>query len=92
MVFCFGAFAYPAATGRTPREHDATERGESVDFVHGPIREDSMEEPAPEFNSMKNKFETGLETLVAICHEAGLHPSDMVPALTFWAGWAKDNR
>jgi hypothetical protein len=40
----------------------------------------------------KQRFERALAYLVAIAHDGGLHASDMVAGLTFWAGWAKDNR
>jgi hypothetical protein len=41
-------------------------------------------------DDLKAKFERGLEELVGMCHDAGLHSVDMIEPLERWLKWAKD--
>jgi hypothetical protein len=66
---------YSATIGRTEREEHASTRGESVDFVHGSIREDSMPD------DRKSPFELALEEAVFGCLGLGVHPTEMIEAM-----------
>lgn len=54
-------------------------------------REDSMtndNNPTP--RPLAGRFATALEELVGICHDAGLHSSEMIEPLRYWLRWAED--
>jgi hypothetical protein len=39
---------------------------------------------------LAGRFATALEELVGICHDAGLHSSEMIEPLRYWLKWAED--
>jgi hypothetical protein len=41
-------------------------------------------------DDLKAKFERGLEELIGMCHDAGLHTSDMIEPLAKWLKWARE--
>lgn len=45
---------------------------------------------APTAKPLRDRFETALEELIGMCHDAGLHSSEMTPALERWTKWSKD--
>jgi hypothetical protein len=41
---------------------------------------------------MQKKFKAGLEELVHLCHEGGMHSDDMIEPLRYWLKWAEEIR
>ncbi len=80
---------------RTLREHDATRRGKSVDFVHGSIRENAMSNDntppvAPvEMTPNQQKLFNAIGEAI---HMIGMPAHETAPVLAWWARWEREQQ